>query len=192
MSFTVLPENLVIASKPGGSIADGFAPSLSLVSARELPGGSLDAGTYVYKMTFVDDDGFESLPSADDFTFTVNNNSSSIELTALPLITRGNDYVSRRLYRAEAGANPQFRLVADLDASSNSFIDDLALDPTLPGLVTLDLNREGVRGRLDGSLVLDPGIVLKLSGSRIELQPGSVLYAEGDGKQPRRALKYSR
>ena len=180
----VLPENLVIASNPGGSVADGFTPSLSLVSARELPGGSLDAGTYIYKMTFVDRDGFESQASQDDFTFTVNDNNSSIELTALPLITRGNDYVSRRLYRADASANPEFRLVADLDASSNSFIDDLALDAGLPGLVTLDLNREGIRGRLDASLVMDPGIVMKLSGSRIELQPGSVMLAEGDGSNP--------
>ncbi|MCA9136187.1 MAG: hypothetical protein KDB00_05495, partial [Planctomycetales bacterium] len=180
----VLPENLVIASKPGGSITDGFAPSLALVSARELPGGSLLAGTYIYKMTFVDDDGFESLASQNDFTFTVTDNNSSIELTALPLITRGNDYVSRRLYRADASANPQFRLVADLDASSNSFIDNLELDPATPGLVTLDLTRQGTRGRLDGSLVLDPGIVMKLSGSRIELSPGSVLLAEGDGSNP--------
>ncbi|MCS7471158.1 tandem-95 repeat protein [Stieleria sp. ICT_E10.1] len=180
----VLPENLVIASKPGGSITDGFAPSLSLVSARELPGGSLAAGTYLYKMTFVDDDGFESLASADQFSFTVSDDDSSVELTALPLISRGNDYVSRRLYRAEASANPEFRLVADLGASSASFIDDLALDSGTPGLVTLDLNRTGTRGRLDGSLVMDPGIVMKLSGARIELQPGAVMLAEGDGSNP--------
>ncbi|QDV42647.1 hypothetical protein Enr13x_24960 [Stieleria neptunia] len=180
----VLPENLVIASKPGGSITDGFAPSLSLVSARELPGGSLAAGTYLYKMTFVDEDGFESLASADQFSFTVSDDDSSVELTALPLISRGNDYVSRRLYRAEASANPEFRLVADLGASSASFIDDLALDAGTPGIVTLDLNRTGTRGRLDGSLVMDPGIVMKLSGSRIELQPGAVMLAEGDGSNP--------
>ncbi len=180
----VLPENLVIASKPGGSITDGFAPSLSLVSARELPGGSLAAGTYVYKMTFVDEDGFESLASIDEFSFTVSDDDSSVELTALPLINRGTDYVSRRLYRAEASANPEFRLVADLGASAASFIDDLALDAGSPGLVTLDLNRTGTRGRLDGSLVMDPGIVMKLSGSRIELQPGSVMLAEGDGSNP--------
>ncbi|MEM9683701.1 MAG: iron-containing alcohol dehydrogenase, partial [Pseudomonadota bacterium] len=174
----------VVVTLGGGSVTDGFAPSLSLVSARELPGGSLDAGTYVYKMTFVDEDGFESLASADDFTFTVTDNNRSVELTALPLITRGNDYVSRRLYRAVDSANPEFRLVADLDASSASFIDDLALDAGSPGLVTLDLNRAGTRGRLDGSLVMDPGLVMKMTGARIELQPGSQVLAEGDGSAP--------
>ncbi|MCO8121426.1 tandem-95 repeat protein [Stieleria sp. TO1_6] len=180
----VLPENLVVASKPGGSVQDGFAPSLSLVSARELPGGSLEAGSYVYKMTFVDGDGFESLASLDQFAFTVGSDNSSVELTALPLVSSGTDYVSRRLYRAEASATPEFRLVADLDASSASFVDNLALDPTAAGQVALDLTRQGIRGRLDASLVLDPGIVMKLSGSRIELQPGSVMLAEGDGSNP--------
>jgi hypothetical protein len=180
----VLPENLVIASQPGGSIADGFAPSMAQVSARQLAGGSLQSGDYLYKMTFVDADGFESLASLDEFAFTVSEDDSSVELTRLPRVNSGADYVSRRLYRAEAGANPDFRLVADLDASSASFIDDLALQTGAPGQVSLDLSRQGIRGRLDASLVVDPGIVAKVSGARIELEPGAVMLAEGDASNP--------
>ncbi|MEO1527696.1 MAG: peptidase, partial [Planctomycetota bacterium] len=177
----VLPENLVIASQPGGSITDGFAPPMTLVTGRELAGGMLDVGTYLYKMTFVDADGFESLPSADQFVIATTENSSSIELAELPRVTPGGDYASRRLYRAldDGSGNPVFVLVADLDASSTTFIDDGGSSDGV-----LDLTREGIRGRLDASLVLDPGIVMKMSGSRIELQPGSVVLAEGVASNP--------
>jgi hypothetical protein len=172
-------ENLVVASDPGGSFEDGFAPSMSLVSAQSLAGGLLDAGTYQYKMTFVDGDGFESLASLDMLTFTVADDDSSIELTSLPQVIRGSDYVSRRLYRAVAGANPEFRLVAELDGSSNSLIDR-----GVAGDALLDLSRRGVRGRLDASLVMDPGLIMKLRGSRIELGQGTQLLAEGLGSNP--------
>ncbi|MEL6106099.1 MAG: peptidase, partial [Planctomycetota bacterium] len=177
----VLPENLVIASQPGGSITDGFAPPMALVTGRQLAGGTLNTGTYLYKMTFVDGDGFESLPSTDQFTIATTEDNSSVELAELPRVTPGGAYASRRLYRAldDGSGNPVFNLIAELDASSTAFIDDGSSSDGI-----LDLNREGIRGRLDASLVLDPGTVLKLSGSRVELQPGSVVLAEGDASNP--------
>ncbi len=169
-------ENLVVASSPGGSIEDGFSPSISLVSAQSLAGGTLAADTYLYKMTFVDADGFESLASASAFTFTVTTSNSSVELTSLPQIDNDSDYVSRRIYRAVDGATPEYRLVADLDGSSRNFIDD-----GTTGDAVLDLTRAGVRGRLDASLVLDPGLIMKFRGTRIELGQGTQLLAEGLG-----------
>ena len=130
-------------------------------------------------MTFVDADGFESAPSADTFTFAVGQDGSSIELTALPQVQANTDYVSRRLYRAPASATPQFNLIVELDASSATYLDNGSQTDGI-----LDLTRQGIRGRLDGSLVADPGLVFKLSGARIELGQGTQLLAEGLGSNP--------
>ena len=173
-------ENIIIAAQPGGSIQDGFAPPMSLVSARQLFGGTFSVGDYLYKMTFVDADGFESAASGDEFPFSVTTPNSSIELTGLPQVDIESDYVSRRIYRARnLGPNPVYQLVADLDASAASFIDDGNISDGV-----LDLSLTGTRGRLDGSLVIDPGTVVKIRGARIELEYGTQLMAEGTASQP--------
>lgn len=173
-------ENIVIAANPGGSIQDGFAPSTSLISAQALRGGKFTPGTYLYKMTFVDSDGFESLASADEFSFTVNNSNTSIELTGLPQVQTDSGYVSRRLYRAlNVGGTLVYKLVADLDASSVSYIDN---GSSTDGVLDLSLN--GIRGRLDASLVIDPGTVVKIRGARFELGYGTQLLAEGTESNP--------
>ncbi len=59
-----IAENVIIAGTPGGSIQDGIRPDVSAVAAQSISGGSLPAGTYNYKVTFVDEFGFESLDSA--------------------------------------------------------------------------------------------------------------------------------
>ena len=108
-------ENLVIAGSPGGSMEDGVEPSMALLSARRLSGGPLGPEpvppgdpanppvSYDYKMTFVDANGFESLARPVAFTFAVVEPDSSIQLTSLPAVPNGGDYVSRRLYRSDAG-----------------------------------------------------------------------------------------
>lgn len=175
-----IAENVVVTGTPGGSIQDGFAPSMGLVSGRVLAGGVLDVGTYRYKMTFVDQFGFESLASVDDFSIAVTQNDSSVEVTGLAVIGNRPDYVSRRLYRAfDDGSTLQYQLIADLDASSASHFDRGAASDGV-----LDLGRTGVRGRLDASLVLDPGLVLKSRGSRFEFGVGTQLLAEGTASHP--------
>ena len=175
-------ENLVVAGSPGGSIEDGVAPSMSLVSARRLAGGEVPPNTYDYKMTFVDANGFESLASADVFTFAVVDLDSSVEFTSLPGVPSSGDYVSRLLYRSVAGLD-QYGLVGRLDASTVTFTDDSpVLDPANAAI--LDLSLAGVRGRLDASLVLDPSLIVKLRGSRIELGQGTQLLAEGQLQSP--------
>ncbi|MFG0262763.1 MAG: PPC domain-containing protein, partial [Novipirellula sp. JB048] len=175
-----IADNIVIASNPGGSIEDGFAPSTSLISAQMLRGGKFTPGDYLYKMTFVDADGFESAASVDSFAFSIASANSSIELTGLPQVQPNSGYVSRRLYRAlDQGPATVYKLVADLDASSISYIDD---GSSTDGV--LDLSRKGVRGRLDASLVIDPGTVVKLRGARFELGYGTQLLAEGTENNP--------
>ena len=172
-------ENLKVAAAPGGSITDGFAPSMSLVSGAAIPGGDLGVGVVQYKLTFVDKDGFESMPSADTFTVNVAAANSSVQLSSLPRVEQGTDYVTRRLYRADGAGSTDFRLVAELDAGNPGFIDEGKV-----GDAILDLTRAGTRGRLDASLVADPGLVFKLRGTRIELGHGTQFLAEGLGSQP--------
>ena len=183
-------ENLVVEGSPGGSIEDGIAPSMALVSSRRLAGGPLGpdsvpvgdppnpAISYDYKMTFVDASGFESLASLDVFTFEVADPDSSVQLTSLPAVPISGDYVSRRLYRSVSGAD-NFVLVGRLDASTVLFTDDSA-----GGDAVLDLTLNGVRGRIDASLVLDPSLIVKLRGSRIEMGQGTQLLAEGRLQSP--------
>ncbi|TWT49075.1 hypothetical protein Pla22_42670 [Rubripirellula amarantea] len=191
-----LASNLIVEGTPGGPIADGVRPSLENVSARQIGGGALDASTsagnpnYEYRMTFVDSNGFESLATsnAETFQFEIMDNNSSLELFGLPVVDSNSDYLSRRLYRAEirdasgnlvpAGSR-QYVLVAELDGSTTTYLDD---GEQLSGV--LDLTRSGVRGRLDGSLVMDPNLVVKLRGSRIEIGPDAQLLAEGVQRNP--------
>lgn len=170
----VLSENLIVRGTPGGSITDGVAPQVDLINAESRDGGTLAPGDYRYRMTFVDANGFESLPSTTSGTFSVAAGDSALQLANLPPTPEG--YVARRIYRASASAaDPnEFVLVTQVDASSTTYFDE--------GLATegvLDTTRAGTRGRLDASLVFDPGLVTKLIGSRIELTHGSQLLAEG-------------
>ncbi len=192
-----IAENLVIAGTPGGSIDDGIRPSLAQASTQVLTGGTLPAGTrtVAYLMTFVDANGFESAatPVSGALLRSAAVGSTlagaSIAVAGLPHIPVGTDYVSRRLYRAEftdpadAGDVTKslngYRLIADLDGSNSTYTDKGSASEG-----TLDLSHVGRRGRLDASLVLDPGMVVKLTGARIELGHGAQLLAEGTLARP--------
>lgn len=169
-----IAENLIIAGNPGGSIQDGVRPLLSDVSGVAIPGsGTLSAGDYAYQLTFVDRFGFESLAAIDATASIDLAANGSIELFNLPTVPSGGQYLTRRLYRLAPGET-EYRLAAELDATRSRF-----LDSGQRAGVALDLARQGIRGRLNASLVVDPGTVVKLVGSRIELGHGSQLIAEG-------------
>ncbi|TVP99517.1 MAG: hypothetical protein EA381_09680 [Planctomycetaceae bacterium] len=169
-----IAENVIIAGNPGGSLQDGFRPSLADVAGLNIPGGGvLPAGEYHYQLTLVDRYGFESLAAALPSGSVLATDSAAIELFNLPAAPSGSDYVSRRLYRQAPGES-DFLLVGELDASASRFIDDGRRSG-----VALDLDRLGIRGRLNASLVIDPGTVVKLRGARIELGQGTQLLAEG-------------
>ena len=191
-----IASNLIIEGTPGAPIADGVQPSLVNVSSRIIAGGALDSSSspgnpnYEYRMTFVDANGFESLATADAETYQVEVTSlnASVDLFGLPIVDPNGDFLTRRLFRAVirdvAGnlipiGNREYVLVAQLDGSTSTFLDE----GTELGQ-TLDLGRAGIRGRLDASLVLDPNLVVKLRGSRIQVGPGAQLLAEGLQRNP--------
>ncbi len=172
-----VPENILIQGTPGGSIQDGVKPDLVSTSFITVSGGTLAAGTYDYRMTFVDAGGFESLPSDPSGQVTVGANST-VRLLNLPPVLSASDYVSRRLYRRDL-VTGQYRLIANLDATSANYVDN---GRTTQGV--LDLTRAGIRGRLDASLVVDPGTVIKFRGARLELGQSAQLLAEGLPSNP--------
>ncbi|MDA8744150.1 GEVED domain-containing protein [Rubripirellula amarantea] len=173
----VLAENLVIEGTAGGPILQSSAPSSLLVRLEATDTGNIAPGTYSYRITNVDSSGLESAASQPSLEVTLTQ-TGGISLTQLPAIASGTDFVSRRLYRATidpvSGLPGPYQLVEQLNASSTSFVDrDAAGTSLLPAGDSL------LRSRLDASLVIDPGTVLKLDGARIEARFGADLIAEG-------------
>ncbi|WP_143543664.1 S8 family serine peptidase [Rhodopirellula sp. MGV] len=169
-----IAENVVLAGQPGGPIEDGYRPTVAAVTLNTAGGGQLAAGTYDYRVTFVDRSGFESLASDATSSVTVSAGARTVQILNLPLIGDGSDYLTRRLYRLDPGSG-EYRLVGELNRSESNFVDD----GSVAGGAVLDLTREGVRGRLNASLVIDPNTVVKVRGARIELGQGTNLFAEG-------------
>ena len=174
-----LAENLILRGNPGGNLVETTIPDATIITATDIAGGTLAAGDYRYRVTFVDAAGFESAPSVPSSTFTVDGGNGSLFVRNLPPLPADadSDFVARRLYRSGDGG--PFRLVTRLDGSVTSFLDD---GSTTDGI--LDPTLDGTRPRLDASLVIDPSTVVKLRGTRIELGFGTHLYAEGLRRDP--------
>ena len=178
----VLSENLIIAGNPGGPVLISSAPSSLLIRPEATTGGDVPAGTYVYRLTNVGPGGVESVASQPTIPVTLAA-TGAIRLNQLPTVAADSGFTSRRLYRATvdpvSGQPGDFRMVAQLNASSTSFVDRAGVGTTLlvPGTSTL-------QSRLDGGLMIDPGVVLKLDGARIETRFGANLIAEGTADEP--------
>jgi hypothetical protein len=178
----ILTENLVVDGTPGGAILDATKPDITFLSAVPRTGGSLPAGTYNYRVVFVDRFGVESI-SSDASSNVVMATNGSLTLSGLPIASAG--YTFARVYRSDAtgSTTATYSLIAQLGPTDNSVVDagqDLGgrlVIPSTPSTAAL-------RPRLDASLVFDPGLVLKIEGSRIELGQGTQLLAEGTEDAP--------
>ena len=165
----VLGESLLVNGQSGGPIQESVAPS-PILGLTPSTGGNLAADTYFYRYTLVDQFGGESISSAQQST-TVGPDGSVI-LSGFPAVT--GDFVSRRLYRSNGGA---FFQIAELDGSSSVFVDRVASPAA--NAIELDVVSTKNRARPDAGLVIDPGIIFKSQGARIELGFGANLIAEG-------------
>ncbi len=174
----VIGENFVIAGTTGGGIVDVAAPPTTIVTLTTVAGGSLPAGTYNYRLVYVDSAGNESLASMPTNSVTVVENSS-IQLNNLPPISGTLPYVSRRLYRSDATSAGTYRLVTEINAISTSYTDN----GTQTGSPLVPLTTK-IRSRLDGGLVIDAGSIIKNRSSRIEVRDGGTLIAEGTDGLP--------
>jgi hypothetical protein len=168
----VLGENLIIEGAAGGPLQDSNRPA-AIIGIVAAAGGTLAAGNYQYSYTFVDSFGFES-PGSTPQALNGVPVGSLVNLTDIPAAT--GKYVARRLYRSVGGG--PFRLVAELDKTSSDHTDNVQTPSTSARI--LDTTDPAVRhGRLDGSLIVDPGLIIKNQGARIQLGFGSTLLAEG-------------
>ncbi|MEM7475538.1 MAG: GEVED domain-containing protein [Planctomycetota bacterium] len=170
----VLGENLIIRGTPGGSFLETSQPDVSLVTFADTAGDLNPGDTVRYVVTFVDRFGAEGRASLLTAPATVGP-SGGVLLDQLPAAT--GDFVGRRLYRIDGG-NTTF--VAELDRDAADFADegqDLGGDLSPTGA---SLNR----ARPDARLAIDPGILIKSAGTRIEVGIAAQLLAEGSEDKP--------
>jgi len=171
----IISENLVVRGTPGGPFLEVNAPPVVLVTLTPQSGGTLGVGTYNYRIVYVDSSGNQSPPSLVTRSATIATSNSSITLGNLPPASA--PYTSRRLYRStDTGAGP-YTLIANLNGSATTYLDN---GTTLTGILDETLAGRN-RARFDASLVIDPELIVKLEGSRIEVGMGAQIVAEAAG-----------
>ncbi|XZE46976.1 tandem-95 repeat protein [Pirellulaceae bacterium SH467] len=170
----------------GQQPADGAAtllrdrPNVSGVGLSTMPAGNLNASTtYTYRVVMVDAAGRESLASNATTTISTTAANRTIRLTNLPALQEG--YATRRIYRSAPGGAGTFVLAGEITASGVTTFTD---NGSVSGAPLSILAFGNVRPRLDASLAIDPGMIIKLEGTRIEIGHSAQLLAEGtvDGR----------
>lgn len=179
----VIGQNVVLAGTAGGPKLENTRPAINSVTLAgvRVTGGTLAppvAGTvtYNYRLVYVDAAGGETLASnaTQNVTLTFTTPSATFNAVQLTLPTAPAGFVARRIYRSQSNGAGPYELVTELNRSSSVYVDrggslgNILVDRT-------ELNRP----RLDSSLVIDPGIVIKSDGARIEAGIGTTLIAEG-------------
>ncbi|MFM8573705.1 MAG: hypothetical protein ACKOAU_19075, partial [Pirellula sp.] len=155
-------------------------PVVSSVGVNATVGGTLAIGSFNYRIVMVDAMGRESLASNATASATTTPAvgsipaNRSIRLLSLPSVQTG--YAGRRVYRSSVGGVGPYTLIADLrDPAVTSIVDN---GSSLPGTLSVEASGN-IRPRLDASLVMDPGLIAKLEGARIELGHSTQMLAEG-------------
>ncbi len=152
---------------------------MSAVTFTALPGGTLTANNYTYRLVMVDGAGREGLASDVSATFTTAS-TGSIRLNNLPVTLPG--YVARRIYRSTNGG--AFVRVGDMpDATQSGNTQFTDVGTSVPGSLTAE-SFAVKRPRANASLVIDPGAVIKLEAARIEATFGANILAEGTDGLP--------
>lgn len=182
--------------------ADDVAlPDTTNSTITESAGGAYVVGTTVrYELRYVNATGLEG-PPLNPFAlvppvqipgvlfpaFTVTTPNAQITLSGLPVTPSNPSFVdpplgsaaphNLRVYRSVNGGD--FELLATLLPGQTSLVDTgaaianpiLMADPTATGTTA--------RPRPDANLVIDPAIVVKSDGARIDVGVGASLIAEG-------------
>ncbi len=163
-----------------GAVLRRDPPVVSGVTLTSQPRGSLAVGTYNYRIVFVDTLGREGASSDPTVSLTIPGAPSGGGIVLANLPSAQGEFVSRRIYRSRVGGFSPYELVAEIDATTATYVDD---GFTAGG--QLDPNTFGViRARPSARLTVDPGTVVKLEGARIETRFGGQLIAEGlDGRE---------
>ncbi|QDV71228.1 Dockerin type I repeat protein [Rosistilla carotiformis] len=189
----------------GGSLG----ATLNTLAATAEPNvdSTLAAGTHVYRVGLLNDDpnlGQTEVVFSDviNVTTTVGqqvrfDNLAGLETSSSPITQLGalntgfsGETQFRVIYRLNTGTG-QFDVVGLTSLNQTSFVDDgtTLVAGTLTGVQPADMpviNATRLRARPDARLAIDPGIIVKMDGARIETGYGAQLIAEGtDGQQVR-------
>ncbi len=171
LPLTLLAQPATDATLPVPSIGVSLA-----VSQSPTLSNSISAGTYVYRFSFVSAVGESPAATSSQVTVTTTAGvaNGQVLIGNLPTIPPGQ---SLRIYRAtvQGGTVGDFFLLNQVAAGTTSYLDIAAT----PGEILDDTLTGELNARTDGSLVIDAGAILKLQGSRIEVQDGGQLVAEG-------------
>ncbi|MFN9551699.1 MAG: hypothetical protein ACK56Q_15610, partial [Pirellulaceae bacterium] len=168
----------------GGSLGGRLLrdrPTVSDVLLSSGGAGSLAAGSYTYRIVMIDQAGRESLASNATASRTVGANGSII-ISNIPLTQEG--YAGRRIYRSAPGGSGPFVLVAQWMDSNQAFLSQLTDRGSNLGTTLAPTSLGNLRARLDASLVVDPGTVVKMEGARFEVGFGAQMLAEGTDGLP--------
>ena len=180
-----LTQNLLINGAPGDGIEYATRPSPILgITPTDLGSGNLANGTYRYSYTYVDAFGRET-PASVPQEVVVNTANSNLDLSGIPIVPDTLEgFVSRRIYRSRVSGTPTpFQLIAELNRSDLQFVDSKATPDAFAPVLDTTVS-EVIHGRIPGSLTIDPGIIFKSQGARIEAGFEANLIAEGiDGKE---------
>lgn len=182
-------SNLLNPSIIAGTL---LARASSTIQTSSIPNpagggtGMVEPGRYVYRFTFATADGTEVGPSSESQIIETID-EGSISVSGIPAAPAGSGFASRIVYRAEVSSNGtvgEYRQVSVLNATQTSFTDAASIGTDRLDLLTVTAPLQARAGRLDPSLVIDPGMIVKLDGARIDVTFGSHLYAEGTAKEP--------
>ncbi|GAA4448800.1 tandem-95 repeat protein [Novipirellula rosea] len=175
----VISQVLVLQGEPGGPILLEDKPSVRSVTLSDATGGTLVPNTpYSYRLTYVTEEGNESLASLDTTTRPAGS-GGAIVLNNLPAAPA--EFAGRRLYRLDP-VSGDYVFVTQLNRKTSSYTDRGA---TRGGLLpTHTIGNAALLPRFNARLSVDPGLVVKLQSARIEATFGADFYAEGtDGNR---------
>ncbi|MEZ6117285.1 MAG: hypothetical protein R3C28_12010 [Pirellulaceae bacterium] len=171
-----ISENLVVEGTPGGPLQSiNPAPAITNTRLTPVDGGSLGAGDYSYKFTYVEDDGTETPASAATATVTLLGRGvqGTVRISSVPQSTR-TDVVTTRIYRSETTGIGPYTFVGEVNKGVRTFVDD----GSVIGGAELNEQQVDLNARLDARLTIDPGMVIKMDGAHIDVSLGGDLYAE--------------
>ncbi|HBE71346.1 MAG TPA: hypothetical protein DDW52_24635, partial [Planctomycetaceae bacterium] len=164
----LITENIEVTGAAGGALLDSTTPPMELVSASVSVGGTISPGIYNYKLTFVDVNGYESVPSNATSNVELLAGQDAVNIAGLP--SASGDFVVRRLYRSDSSGSGPYTLIANLDKSTSTYFDN---GVTLGG--TLARDRSDV-----SNVILTPGNVESLAAGSYRYR---VVNVDGGGRE---------
>jgi len=185
------PGDIPINFKVTDSAATVAAEIASAINNAALANGTVQAAVSETGGTYTISVSDATLDSTGNSPFAITSKSFSADYQRTGPEIHGNTITQNTTnglfvrIRTNAGASLDTLAVSAQFASTDiTYVlsENLIIDGDAGGLLTA---ADGaVLGREAGRLQIDPGVVVKLNGARIEAQPGATLVAEGDPDQP--------